>query len=88
MRAITKARAGMGLLLGWWLAYVASGIVSVSAGAVELGAIDFSTGKLTHPEALDSIVGIMWASALAMVVSWVFLAMIIRVTTRRQAEAS
>lgn len=88
MRAITKARAGMGILLGWWLAYMAAGAVSVASIGVEFGAIDFSTGKLTHPEALNSIVGIMWASAIAMVVSWVFLAMIIRVTTRRESEAS
>lgn len=88
MRAITKARAGLGLLLGWWIAFVAAGAVSVAAAIPEFTAIDFATGKLTHPEALDPIVGLMWASAIAMVVSWVFLAMIIRVTTRRQAEAS
>jgi hypothetical protein len=88
MRAITKARAGMGILLGWWLAYVAAGAVSVAAAIPEFTAIDFSTGKLAHPEALNPIVGLMWASAILMVVSWVFLAMIIRVTTRRQAELS
>ena len=86
MRAITKARAGMGILLGWWLAYVAAGAVSVAAAIPEFTAIDFSTGKLTHPEALNPIVGLMWASAILMVVSWVFLAMIIRVNTRREAE--
>jgi hypothetical protein len=88
MRAITKARAGMGLLLGWWIAFVAAGVVSVASVAAEFRAIDFSTGKFAHPEALDPIVGIFWASAILMVVSWVFLAMIIRVTTRLQAEAS
>lgn len=88
MRAITKARAGMGILLGWWIAFVAAGAVSVASVGVEFGAIDFSTGKLSDPEALNPIVGIMWASAIAMVVSWVFLAMIIRVTTRRESEAS
>ena len=88
MRAITKARAGMGLLLGWWIAFVAAGVVSVASVVAESRAIDFSTGKLAHPEALDPIVGILWASAILMVVSWVFLAMIIRVTTRLQAEVS
>ncbi len=88
MRAITKARAGMGILLGWWIAFVAAFGVSVGTVVAVFGAIDMSTGKLAHPEALDPIVGIMWASAIAMVVSWVFLAMIIRVTTRREAEVS
>ena len=89
MRAITKARAGMGLL-----ARLVARVRRRRSGVAwrlrfaEFTAIDFSTGKLAHPEALDSIVGLTWASAIAMVVSWVFLAMIIRVTTRRQAEAS
>jgi len=88
MRAITKARAGMALLLGWWIAFVASVAVSIAVAIPYVAAIDLSTGKLAHPEALNPIVGLMWASAVLMVVSWVFLAMIIRVTTRRQAEAS
>ncbi len=88
MRAITKARAGMGILLGWWIAYVAAVGVSVASVIPEFTAIDLSTGKLAHPEALDPIVGLMWASSIAMLVSWVFLAMIIRVTTRHEAEVS
>ena len=88
MRAITKARAGMGILLGWWLAYMAAGAVSVGTVVAVFGAIDMPTDKLAHPEALDPIVGIMWASAIALVISWVFPAMIIRTTTRREAEAS
>ena len=88
MRAITKARVGMGVLLGWWLAYIASTAISIAAVVPQLTAIDLSTGKLTHPEALDPIVGLMWGSAIAMVISWVFLAMIIRTTTRRESELS
>ena len=87
MRALTKARAGMGLLVGWWIGFAAAGVVSAGTGLAVFGAIDWSTGKLAHAEALDPIVGIMWTNAIALVVSWVFLAMIIRVTTRRQAEA-
>jgi hypothetical protein len=88
MRAITKARAGMGLLLGWWITFVVSGALSVAAAIPTVTALDWSTGKLAHPEALDPIVGLTWASAIFMVVSWVFLAVIIRVTTRREADAS
>lgn len=88
MRAITKARVGMGMLFGWWLAYLAAGTISIAAVIPEFTAIDLSTGELTDPDALDAIVGLQWASAIAMVVSWVFLAMIIRVTTRRQEELS
>ena len=92
MRAITKARVGMGVLLGWWLAYMAAGAVSIAALIPQLTTIDWSTGKAAHPEALDeafrSVPGLMWASAIAMVVSWIFLAIIIQSATRREAEAS
>lgn len=88
MRAITKGRVAFGILWGWWLAYMAAGAVSVASAIPQVTAIDFETGKLTHPEALDPIVGLMWASAIAMVISWVFLAMIIRTATRREAELS
>ncbi|NTV39935.1 MAG: hypothetical protein HGA51_08285, partial [Demequinaceae bacterium] len=88
MRAITKGRASMALLAGWWSTYLLSSALSVVSSAAIFGAIDWSTGKLSHPDALDSMTGFAWASGIVLVVSWVFLAMIIRVTTRRQAEAS
>ena len=88
MRAITKGRASMGLLVGWWSTYVASSALGLVSGLATFRAIDLSTGELAHPEALDSMAGLAWASGLALAVSWVFLAMIIRVTTRREAEAS
>ncbi len=88
MRAITKGRAGMGLLAGWWSAYLVQGAFGVVSGLASFRAIDLSTGKLAHPEALDSMAGFAWASGIALVVSWVFLAMIIQTTTRRQATLS
>ncbi len=88
MRAITKGRASMGLLAGWWSTYVISGAFGVVTAFASLGAIDFTTGELARPEALDSMVWMSWASGIALTVSWVFLAMIIRVTTRREAEVS
>jgi hypothetical protein len=74
------------LLLGWWLAYVAATLVSISSFATTFGTIDWSTGEMTKTDGLDSLVGIYWASAILLAVSWVFLAMIIRVTSRREAE--
>lgn len=88
MRAITKGRASMGLLVGWWVAYVGSVGVSIAASLSTFRAIDFQTGELAHPEALDSMVGLTWASAIALTVSWIFLAMIIRVTTQGESDAA
>ena len=88
MRAITKGRAGVGLLVGWWagvVAYLGAIVVTIF---VVFSSIDFATAEFSNLENLDSLVGIQWASAVALTVAWVFLAMIIRVTTRREAEAS
>ncbi len=88
MRAITKGRAGMGLLAGWWTTYIVAGALSLVPTFAIFGAIDFETGKLARPEVLDSMTGFAWAAGISLVISWVFLAMIIRVTTQREAEVS
>jgi len=88
MRAITKGRASMGLLLGWWLMYIASTGISIAAGLATFQAIDLQTGDLIRPEALDSMVGLTWAAAIALTISWAFLAMIIRVTTQSESDAA
>lgn len=86
MRAITKGRVSTGLLLGWWLPYVASSLVGFAAFGAIFGTIDWETGETKNVDSLDQLVGIYWASAGLMIVSWIFLAMIIRITTRREAD--
>jgi len=88
MRAVTKGRASIGLLLGWWIAFVAFFGVQFATSMASLRAIDFQTGELARPEALDSIVGLTWAAAILLTVSWVFLATIIRITTRSETDAA
>lgn len=58
------------------------------ASTASLRAVDFGTGKLTHPEVLDSLVPLTYASTAALVVSWLFLLLVIRRTTARHLDAS
>lgn len=88
MRVLTKGRASMGLLAGWWSTFVVSVVLGIIPGISTWMDIDWSTGKIVHPEVLDSMTPYAWASGVALLVSWVFLALIIQVTTRREQELS
>jgi hypothetical protein len=86
MRALTKSSINIAGLLGWWLPWIASGIFTALASVASLRAVDFTTGELTNPEALDVMVPMFWAAAISLLVSWVFLTIIIRQTTTRHLE--
>jgi len=88
MRAISRRNVGWGPLLGWWLPFCLVWVLTPLASTASLRAVDFGTGKLTHPEVLDSLVPLTYASTAALVVSWLFLLLVIRRTTARHLDAS
>jgi len=81
MRAITRRKAGVGILVGWWVTFCLYWALSWATVVPTLTAIDYSTRELSNPDALDVMVPLAWAGALALAVSWVFLALVIRQTT-------
>ncbi len=81
MRAITRGRASVGMLVGWWVTFCLYWVVSWATVVPSLTAIDYSTGELTNPDALNSMVPLTWAGALTLAVSWLFLVLVIRQTT-------
>ncbi|WP_062380398.1 DUF4328 domain-containing protein [Demequina pelophila] len=87
-RAISRGAVGWGVLLGWWLPWLASQGAQGAAGAAQFMAIDITSGELTNPEALDQIVPLTWISAVAIVISWVFLRAYVAGTTARHLEAA
>ena len=87
MRAISRRSVGWGILLGWWLPFCAVWLVAPISVSATFRALDPSTGKLLHPEVLDSMVPLAYISAAALVVSWLFLVLIIRRTTARHLNA-
>lgn len=84
MRAITKGRVALGLLWAWWLPYCLYWVISWGTIVVPYTAIDYSTGKLTDPDALDVLVPLGWAGALLLVPAWIFLAIIVRTATKAE----
>ena len=87
MRAITKRIVGVGAaarLVDPVLRHVDR---PDAAGTTQFRAIDFATGELTDASVLDSMVPLTWASAIAVIISWVFLALIIRKTTAKHLDA-
>jgi len=87
MRAVTRRTVGIGVLLGWWLPFCASFVVSAISATRQFAAVDFATGELVNPSALDSMVPLTASSAALVLVSWLFLVMIIRRTTSRHLSA-
>lgn len=88
MRAITRRLVGVGLLLGWWIPFCLTWVIQPLVVTAQFRAIDLGTGKLVHPEVLDTLAPLSWSMAALLVVSWVFLATIIRKATARHAEPS
>jgi hypothetical protein len=86
MRALSRRSVGWGLLLGWWLPFCAVWLITPFSASAAFRAIDISTGELTHPEILDSMVPLAWASAAAIVVSWLFLVLVILRTNARHLK--
>jgi hypothetical protein len=81
MRAITRRKASVGNLVGWWVTFCLYWVLSWATIVPSFTAIDLATGELTDPDALDVMVPLTWAGALTLAVSWVFLALVIRQTT-------
>lgn len=88
MRAVTRHKASTGVVVGWWLAFCVYWLVSFASVMPTFNAIDLATGELTNPDALDVLVPLSWAGAIALTVSWVFLALTIRQATAAEKEIS
>jgi len=88
MRAITRGKAGVGILVGWWVTFCLYWVLSWATVLPSLTAIDYSTGELTNPDSLDVMVPLAWAGALTLAVSWAFLALVIRQTTAAEEAAA
>lgn len=87
MKAIARRTVSIGLLLGWWIPFCAMWIFSFASAIPSFTAVDFTTGELTDPEALDAMVPLTYAGTAALVVSWIFLALIVRKVTDRHLTA-
>lgn len=87
MRAISRRSAGVGVLLAWWVPFCAFWTLTFAATVAQLSAVNFTTGKLTNPEALDATVPLTLAAAAALLLSWIFLVVLIRRTTSRHLSA-
>ena len=86
MRALTRRTVGLGTIMGWWIPYVSSTIVSAVGGIwAAFSGIDWSTGEFVDPSNLDALVPIGWASTALIAVSWVFLTTIIRTATAKES---
>jgi len=81
MRAITRRKASLAIILGWWFAFCLYWVFAWASIVPTFTAMDYSTGEVTNLEAFDVLVPLTWASALTLAVSWVFLALLIRQTT-------
>jgi hypothetical protein len=88
MRALTRRLVGVGLLLGWWIPFCLVWVIQPLVVSAQFRAIDFASGKLVHPEVLDSMPPLSWAMAALIALSWVFLAVTIRQATARHTQPS
>lgn len=88
MRAISRRVVGWGLLLGWWLPFCVVWLIFPITISTTFRALDVGTGELTHPEVLDEMVPLTYASTAALVIAWVFLVVIIRKTTARHIDVA
>lgn len=85
MRALTRRTVALGMLVGWWILYVASSLVAgIGTFMGMFGALDFSTGEYTNLERLDVLVPTYWISGLLLLGSWAFLVAIIRTATAKE----
>lgn len=86
MRAIAQRKVSAGTLLGWWLPFCLVWILQGASSVISISAVDFSTGDLREDAAFGALVPIGYTSAVAIVISWVFLMMIIRRVTASHLE--
>jgi hypothetical protein len=86
MRAVAQRNVNAGVLLGWWLPFCAYWLISIPSIVVMATIVDFSTGEVTDVNRIDDTIPYGFASAGALVVSWIFLVMIVRKTTDRHLE--
>ncbi len=88
MRAITKHKASVAIVVGWWVTFCLYWVISWAAVLPTFAAFDLSTGELSNPDALNATVPLAWAGSLTLAASWAFLAMIIRHTTAAEKSAA
>ncbi len=81
MRAITRGKAGIGILIGWWVTFCLYWLLLGANVFPVMAAIDYTTGEFSNLDALDAVVPLGVAAAIALAVSWVFLALVIRQAT-------
>lgn len=86
MRAIAHRKVSMGFLLGWWIPFCLVWLLQGASSLISFSAIDFSTGQLRDPAALDAMVPLGYVSSAFMLISWVFLMAIIRRVTAVHLE--
>ena len=86
-RKVTGRAVSIGLLLGWWLPWLLSGMVGSVASAMTQFSVDLTTGELVRPELLDAYPSLIWASFALALISFVFFVQFIRTATQRHLES-
>lgn len=88
MRSITRRSVGFFLLAGWWIPFCLYWVASGIAQTTVYGAIDWGTGELTNPDALDVMGPATWVAAVLLFLSWLFLVLIVVRTTDRHLKTA
>lgn len=83
MRAIARRHTSVGLQLAWWIPFCLYWLVAVPASVIAFTIVDFTTGEVTNVDALDATIPLGYASAALLLISWGFLATLIRQVTDR-----
>jgi len=86
-RKVTGRAVPLGLLLGWWIPWALSFVLSIVGFVLVVFALDLNTGDLARPEFLDAYLGVVWVTAALVVVSFVFFMQFIRTATQRHLES-
>ncbi|WP_296666114.1 DUF4328 domain-containing protein [Demequina sp.] len=85
-RKITGRSASLGVLFGWWIAWLVSQALLGAANLAIVFSIDPEAGAVGRPEFLDMYPTLMWASTAALAVSWGFLFVFVRRATERHVK--
>lgn len=80
-RRIMGRSVSLAVVLGWWITWCVAQTIGGIAGVLPNLALDLETGTLARPEYLDLYAPLMWVSTAFTVVSWVFMATMIRRAT-------
>lgn len=78
VRAINRKVVSGGIVAGWWILYLISGVPAIVNQLAQFQALDWATGELNDPEALNSIPAYEVAGAIFTVLSLAFLVLLVR----------